>query len=215
MSRGDLIAAVAGYYTAKVREHGPTPEGVDWNGADSQEIRFDQLLAIADGADPLSIVDYGCGYGALVDHVAADHADFAYQGYDVSDSMVAEARTRFAHERRASFTTEPGDLERADYTVASGIFNVKLDTPIEEWRAYVLETIERMAALSMRGIAFNALTAHSDPERMRPDLYYADPAQLLDHCLRTYSRDIALRHDYELYEFTLLVRLDGRPPVRP
>jgi SAM-dependent methyltransferase len=170
---------------------------------------------VADGADPLSIVDYGCGYGALVDHVAARHREFAYQGYDVSETMVAEARTRMAHERRSSFTAEPADLERADYTVASGIFNVKLETPEGEWRAYVLETLERMVALSTRGIAFNALTAHSDPERTRPDLYYADPAELLDHCLRTYSRDVALRHDYELYEFTLLVRLDGRPPARP
>jgi len=29
---------------------------------------------------------------------------------------------------------------------------------------------------------------------------------LFDYCKRTYSRDVALLHDYGLYEFTILVR---------
>jgi hypothetical protein len=62
-------------------------------------------------------------------------------------------------------------------------------------------------------VAFNALTSHSDQERMRPDLFYANPAFMLDHCLSRYSRNVVVNHDYELYEFTVLVRLDGRPPA--
>jgi hypothetical protein len=41
---------------------------------------------------------------------------------------------------------------------------------------------------------------------MRPDLYYGDPAFFFDHCKTHYARDVALLHDYGLYEFTLLVR---------
>ena len=41
---------------------------------------------------------------------------------------------------------------------------------------------------------------------MRPDLYYADPCELFDRCKRRYSRNVALLHDYDLYEFTILVR---------
>ena len=37
-------------------------------------------------------------------------------------------------------------------------------------------------------------------------LYYADPGRLFDLCKRRYSRNIALLHDYGLYEFTILVR---------
>jgi hypothetical protein len=50
------------------------------------------------------------------------------------------------------------------------------------------------------------LTSYSDPDKRRPDLYYADPLALFDHCKRTYSRFVSLIHDYPLYEFTLLVR---------
>lgn len=215
MSDEALIDAVARYYTDKVTEHGPTPKGADWRDAESQALRFDALIErIPDDARELSINDYGCGYGALLDVLGDRWDELEYVGYDVSDAMIAQARTRHSGDQRASFTTDGAELRPADYTVASGIFNVRLDQPVAQWRVYVLKTLDKLALLSRRGFAFNALTAHADPDRMRRDLYYADPAELLDHCLRHYSRDVALRHDYPLYEFTVAVRLGSRPPVR-
>jgi hypothetical protein len=41
---------------------------------------------------------------------------------------------------------------------------------------------------------------------MRNHLFYADPCEFFDLCKRRYSRNVALAHDYDLYEFTLLVR---------
>jgi methyltransferase family protein len=214
VSEASIIAGAERYYTAKLREHGATPRGVDWNDERTQQVRFDLLLDLVGDADePLSLNDYGCGYGALLDSLVSRYADFRYVGYDISDAMVAEARTRYADEHRARFTSDSAELDRADFTLASGVFNVKLDTEEDAWCTYVLETIGELARLSSRGIAFNALTSHADPERRRRDLFYADPAAVLDHCLRTLSRDVTLRHDYELYEFTVLVRLDARPPV--
>jgi SAM-dependent methyltransferase len=213
VSYGSAIEGVVRYYSQKLEEHGPTPAGVDWNSDRSQTIRFEQLLRILDGRDEFSINDYGCGYGALVDHLVRDGGAFRYAGYDASPAMVAAARERHADEPRASFTDDLAELDLADFTVASGVFNVKLDTPELEWRGYVLEMINEIARLSLAGMAFNALTSHTDAGHRRPDLYYADPGELLDHCLRSFSRDVVLLHDYELYEFTVLVRLDGRPPA--
>ena len=34
------------YYTQKVQTHGATPKGVDWNGEESQFLRFEQLSKI-------------------------------------------------------------------------------------------------------------------------------------------------------------------------
>ena len=212
MSKG--LAEQAGrYYAEKLREHGATPRGVDWNDERTQRIRFERLLELVAGADELSLNDYGCGYGALIDSLAGSRATFTYTGYDLSAEMVEEARRRYVNEPRARFTSNSTELEQADFTVASGVFNVKQDAPDDAWSAYVLETVDQLAHFSSRGFAFNALTAHADPERRRADLFYADPAAMVDHCLRTYARDVVLRHDYELYEFTLLVYLDRRPPV--
>ena len=66
-----------------------------------------------------------------------------------------------------------------------------------------------MDRTSTRGFAFNCLTAYSDADKMRDYLYYASPTWLFDMCKQRYARNVALLHDYGLYEFTLIVRKDG------
>jgi SAM-dependent methyltransferase len=194
----ELRARVAAYYTAKLREHGPTHRGVDWSSSESQRTRWQQLLTLLDGDG--SVLDYGCGYGGLVAHVPDPGA---YVGYDLSEEMVAAARERHPGVR---FTTSEAQLEPADYVLASGIFNVKAGAGEEEWVEYVAGVLDRFDTLARRGFAFNMLTSYSDPPLMRPDLHYADPARWFDHCKRHYARNVALLHDYGLWEFTILVR---------
>ena len=43
-----LLRQTEAYYTARVREHGATARGVDWNSPESQALRFQQLLRIVD-----------------------------------------------------------------------------------------------------------------------------------------------------------------------
>jgi SAM-dependent methyltransferase len=198
---------VADYYTTKLHQFGPVAQGVDWNSPASQNLRFEQLLKLCDGAPSFSINDFGCGYGALLGMLVERGWQGTYVGYDVAPAMVASAQALHAGARGATFTAAEADLAPADFTVASGIFNVRMQTPQGEWQAYVLDTLARLAALSRKGFAFNVLTSYSDADRMRPDLYYADPCFLFDHCKRRYSRHVALLHDYGLYEFTILVRL--------
>lgn len=202
-----LLAGVARYYTGKLEAHGPTPQGADWNSAESQALRFDQLLRICDGGRPFSINDYGCGYGALVDHMQVRGLSFRYRGLDISAAMIDKALELHRDLPQCEFVTDEAGLAAADYTVASGILNVKLEAADEAWQAYLLQTLDRMAALSTNGFAFNALSSYSDPERRRADLYYADPLALFDHCKRRFSRSVAVLHDYALWEFTILVRL--------
>jgi SAM-dependent methyltransferase len=201
-----VLDAVRRYYSEKIVEHGPTAKGVDWNDQASQELRFDQLLKLCDIARPFSINDYGCGYGALAGYLGQQGYAFRYTGFDISNEMVAQAQDLLRGAENCRFVGSESALEQADYTVASGIFNVCLEAADEAWERHVLETLGRLDALSSRGFAFNMLTSYSDPDRMRPDLYYADPRAIFDHCKRTFSRWVALLHDYGLYEFTILVR---------
>jgi len=46
----------------------------------------------------------------------------------------------------------------------------------------------------------------SDPEKRRGNLYYADPVETLQFCLKNFGRSVALMQDYGLYEFTIVVR---------
>jgi SAM-dependent methyltransferase len=200
--RGD----VESYYSEKIEVHGPTAQGVDWNSPDSQRLRFVQLLKLVDRNQPFTINDYGCGYGALADYLRSEGYAFQYLGFDISRKMVAKANELHAAMQGVTFVGKERDLREADYTVASGIFNVKLKAATEAWEGYMLRTLERISSLSKRGFAFNVLTKYSDAEFQRPDLYYADPLFLFDHCKTKFSRFVSLLHDYPLYEFTILVR---------
>ena len=203
-----LAADSARYYSGKFEQHGPTARGVDWNSEQTQALRFDQLLKVADpGPEPFSINDYGCGYGALVDHLEARSLRFRYSGFDLSAPMIDHARAH--HSTDCRWTTDEGELQVADYTVASGLLNVKQDADAKAWHEYCLQVIDKLASLSSRGFAWNMLTSYSDADRMRPDLYYADPRELFDYCKRKHGRNVALLHDYGLYEFTMIVRKDA------
>ena len=204
--RTDLLSEVAQYYTDKLTEHGVTPRGVDWNGIDSQTLRFRQLCEIIDTAGHFSINDLGCGYGALYEFLAQKYPALSYLGIDVSQSMIQAAEQRFQDDRRARFITANAPDAVADYGVASGIFNVRLNQSDTEWQTYIEDTLDVLHETSRAGFSFNCLTSYSDTDKMRETLYYADPCKLFDHCKRRYSRDVALLHDYGLYGFVILVR---------
>ncbi|WP_454740521.1 class I SAM-dependent methyltransferase [Cupriavidus basilensis] len=202
----DLLSPVASYYTEKIKEFGPQPRGVDWNGVDGQVLRFTQLSRLLDVERPFSLADIGCGYGALLDFLTERYRDFQYIGLDIAEAMIEAAGKLHENKPQARFISGTEPPEVIDFAVASGIFNVRLSGSDEDWRSYILQTLERMHQFSTRGFAFNCLTSYSDADRMRSDLYYADPCEFFDLCKRKFSRNVALLHDYGLYEFTIIVR---------
>lgn len=205
-SNKNVLTDVADYYSRKLAEHGPSARGVDWNGEDGQELRFEQLSKVIAHPGEFSVNDLGCGYGGYLDFLRRAEHQVQYNGFDLSADMVAAAEKRFAGSSNVRFkvSSEPDGI--ADYSVASGIFNVRLDTGDEDWLAHILCTLEVLDKTSRHGFAFNCLTSYSDRDKMRDHLYYANPGALFDHCKCNYARNVALLHDYGLYEFTILVR---------
>jgi SAM-dependent methyltransferase len=200
-----ILADVAEYYRGKLRQFGATPAGVDWKDEASQITRFEQLLMLV--ADPArSIVDFGCGVGALLGHMRARGFTGPYRGIDIAAEMIAAASTRWGAEAEAVFEIGASPSHAADYAIASGIFNIRLHHDDATWQAHVLGVLGDMDRSSRFGFAFNCLTSYSDADRKRSDLYYADPCFYFDLCKRSYSRHVALLHDYGLYEFTIIVR---------
>src|SRR4051794_40336155 len=113
MIRESILEQVEKYYTQKVLKHGPSPQGVDWNSAESQEMRFSQLLRIVSVNQKCSINDYGCGYGRLLTFLQAGHYDVDYTGLEISEAMIAQARKLHPGAR---FVASRSDLPVSDYT---------------------------------------------------------------------------------------------------
>ena len=119
--------------------------------------------------------------------------------------MISEAKKLHQVEAENFFIASAPPLQ-TDYVVASGIFNVTGVFNYLEWEAHVKEVLNIMHEYSLKGFAFNMLTSYSDADKMRADLYYPDPCMYFDWCKRRYSRNVALLHDYDLYDCTILVR---------
>lgn len=194
------------HYQEKFARHGETAQGVDWNGAASQVLQFDQLLRLLPAVGPFSVNDLGCGYGALLSTLDERYAGVRYGGYDVNASMVEAAKRRFGGRPDTVFKVAHQPDQVADYGLASGIFTLRLARSDAECLSSMVASLESLDTTSTDGFGFNCLTSYSDPPKMKDYLYYPDPCVLFDICKRKFSRDVALLHDYGLYAFTILVR---------
>jgi len=196
------------YVSQTLQAHGATARGVDYNSEAAQERRFDQLSRVIDPSRPFSVVDYGCGYGALFEFLEQKTWDFEYHGLDRIEAMIDAGRQKYAGYPNAHFHSSEDAVPISDYLLAGAIFNIKLDAEPDAWRSFVCESLLRMAAKCSRGLSFNMLTSYSDVERMqaRPDLFYGDPLFFFDFCKRNVAPNVALLHDYGLYDFTIIVR---------
>lgn len=201
-----ILNQINNYYSDKIIRNGATPQGVDWNSIESQELRFNILSKIIAEKENFSILDYGCGFGSMYDYYKGKYNGFKYMGFDISDEMISQAKSRNKNDTNAEWFRElPRDI-KTDYVIASGIFNVKLENSQEEWLNYILKMLNEINQIATHGFSFNILTKYSDREFMKESLYYADPLFLFDYCKIHFSKNIALLHDYNLYEFTILVR---------
>jgi SAM-dependent methyltransferase len=194
------------YFTKRIEQHGASPKGVDWNTSDAQELRFHQVLNVVNAPGHFSITDWGCGYGGFFDYLVKRTTDVDYVGFDITPSVLEQAKKTHSSAANASWVGRAEDLKPSDYVIAAGVYNIKFETQNDDWHTYVLEQLKTMFALATRGIAVTFLTAYSDPPKQRPDLFYADPLRLFDFAKRNLSPNVALLHDYGHWDFTLIVR---------
>jgi cyclopropane fatty-acyl-phospholipid synthase-like methyltransferase len=202
----DLERATEDYYRETLLRHGDTARGVDWKSSQDQGERFDRILDLARLSRGDTILDVGCGTGALWAHLKERHPDqdLRYTGLDLVREMIEAARLKFGPSECSFVQDNLHHLEGTfDHVVASGIFNVRQGVDETIWEEYILQTLQAMFDRSKKSMVFNILTGYVD---FRVDkLYYCDPRWMMDQCVRRFSRRVLLDHSYPLYEYTLAV----------
>jgi len=197
------------FYVDKIKNFGNSPQGVGWKDDTAQMVRFAQLLKVIQDKNNFSINDLGCGSGRLYKYLQSENYNpSVYHGYDLLVEMLQSAELSLQPDTRVDLVKieSPRDMILSDYTVASGIFNVKYEVGEQEWLNHILLTTESMNEKSRFGFAFNLLTSYSDDEHKQSYLYYANPLFLFDYCKKNFSKNVALLHDYDQYDFTIIVR---------
>jgi SAM-dependent methyltransferase len=205
-------ARIANYYTRKVKAYGCTPLGVDWTCEPTQQMRFVQLLKLCDFTAPFSINDLGCGYGALAGFLRRRHGACAvdYLGIDLSREMVRRARRQCRMLGGVRFVKGSAGPRTADYSVASGIFNVQLDASDEDWDTFIKTTLQQLAAISRRGFAVNFVASPPDGQLVTCGLYTTLPGRWVEYCANHIGADVQMIDGYGMHEFSLLVRRSPR-----
>ena len=197
------------FFKDELKKHGASAKGVGWKDDAAQNIRFEELIRIIKPEKPFTLNDLGCGAGDILQLLELRFkGQYTYHGFDMLQEMVTVATERYAKQLKVHFSllNDYHAMPIADYTIASGIFNVKNSSEDAQWLDYILDTIGVMSRASAKGFAFNALTSYSDKELMRSDLFYSDPLVLFDYCKKHFSKNVAILHDYGIYDFTILVR---------
>jgi trans-aconitate methyltransferase len=205
----DQIAGdVTDYYASALAQHGATPRGVDWSCKPTQELRFVQLLRLCSFRVALSLNDVGCGYGALRGFLHRRHrlAKIDYLGVDLSEAMVDSARSRWGHVPQTRFETAGASMRMADYSLASGLFNVRLHHSDADWEQWVAHTLQSLHTSSQLGFAVNFLAPAQPGEASPQALYRPAIEQWKSFCESELQSSVEPITGYGMREYTLLVR---------
>jgi len=181
-----MLTPVVRAYERRLRRYGATARGVFWKNSEWQIRRYVVLERIFDevaGAGGITIHDFGCGYGSLFEYLADRPVmnRSRYIGTDMSQAMVDAARERI-RDPRASFVRGIGALEKADFTLVSGTYNMHMGADADDWTDYVKASLTQLWRHTRRGLAFNMLSATTAEQF--DGLYYADPDVFLEGSIR-------------------------------
>lgn len=189
------------HYAELIKQHGGDYRGAGWPTLADQARRIEAISQLFDASKHFSVLDYGCGAGAIWSYLHHRDYQFEYTGFDFCKEAL-ELAASYGIEGLTS--RQPLSPARYDYVVSSGIFNLPPPgTPNVIWLRYILRTVQEFNKLSVRGFAFNALSSRI--QKQEKGWFYANPEVFLEVCLRQYSK-VALLHDYGLDDFTIIVR---------
>lgn len=200
----DFLARIKAQYKTSIETFGATSHGVLWQNGTEQIRRFEILYRLIAPAQPFSINDLGCGYGALLDYLTTQNAPFTqYYGYDITPEMLTLAQSRFSGENIA-FIHAGYPTQKADYTLVSGTFNLCDETPYQQWLEYVFERLLLAFSASTKALVFNGLSPAKTPKV--DGLFYIDKETMSELC--TYglgAKDIKTYDDTTLCEWSIAV----------
>ena len=191
------------HYTKTIKDHGSCAKGVDWGCDKSAQIRYDQMLdVILAPGEGVSILDVGCGYGGLQNHLMGKVKNLSYKGIDISKEMI-----RLAKEKNPQIDFITGDYlettfkEKFDYIICNGILTQKLDASLLEMETYFKKVVKKMFHESHVGCCFNIMSTRVN--FFSQNLFYRHPSEILSYCLSEITPHVKINHAYGLYEYTV------------
>ncbi|MDP2291324.1 MAG: class I SAM-dependent methyltransferase [Actinomycetota bacterium] len=198
-------------------EHGDNYLGQGWTKSQANtDRRRDVMLDLMKGrTGPVTLLDFGCGTGQLLEYMRALHIDdVEYTGLDVSDLFIRVAREKFPDVQFHLGDLLAGELELPmfDYIVMNGLFTYRGPVAFDEMSAHWQRLVTAAMTHARIGVAFNVTSPYVDWER--DDLFHVPMQLLADFVAASPCPYFRLRHDYELFETTVHAFREPTPARR-
>ena len=194
------------HYAGGFSKHGCTSQGVDWGPHEDRALLRHQKTLEVIKSTPCSLLDVGCGYGALLDVAKQDGLD--YTGIDIVAEMTAKGRER--HPQACfidgDFLGHPMAEKAFDYVICNGILTQKLTASIADMDTFSKKIINKMFACARKGIAFNLMSTHVN--FMADNLFYKSPLETYAWVTQNLSPFVRLDHTYMPFEYMVYVYRD-------
>lgn len=203
------LQPILDFYAQCLAEHGATCQGVGWPRPPEAERRLKVISGLwqDDPAQRISVLDLGCGYGALLDYMAAQPPSQAidYWGIDMLPAMIEAAAQRHPGARfeQRDILAEPLPERCVDYVAINGILTCKAGIAQAEMVRFAERLLDAAFRACRKGIAFNVMNQHVD--WTRDDLFHWPFDEAASFLRARCSRHYRFRADYGLYEYMAFV----------
>ncbi len=203
----DYLRFVRDYYREKISTFGPTPQGVDWNGIESQTLRFELQyeLAKSQRSGFRNILDFGCGYGEFATFLLKQRFSGEYTGFDLVQDSIEIARKSFQAESNVRFETELDSKDYFDILFASGVFNVSYGSHQDWLSMHVKDTLKFMVSFSDT-LVLNFLKPN--PTRASVNLFFPSKDEIESVLPEGFELKMLI-DDYNLWEWTTIIERSG------
>ena len=194
---------------AMLREHGDNYLGVGWTKDKKYaHLRYRIMLDVIRpaGRGPVQLLDFGCGASHLYEYIVVQGiSGIDYSGLDLSASFLDLSRKKHPHITyyQADLMDSRVVIPTFDYIVMNGIFTYKGTLSHDAMLEYWCTLIQRVFRFARVGLAFNVTSKYVDWER--EDLFHLPLEAMASLVTQHLSRNIVIRHDYGLYEYTVYV----------
>lgn len=208
----DVYQSIVQHYETCFEKHGATPQGVDWPNASDLITRYQVMLEGCDSVgDRIQLLDLGCGYGGLYDHLQKTGLNqFIYHGIDLSAPMIDYAKQQYPHAQfeLRDILVQPFANNTFDFVCMNGLLTEKLANSHEDMIAYATMLITQAFRMARCGVIFNVMNEHVDWKR--DDLFYWPFDHLANVLREQCSRHFTFRADYGLYEYMIYLYKNKR-----
>jgi SAM-dependent methyltransferase len=187
-------------YKNLYKKFGISPSSVKARNAKQQYLRFKHLISLINIKKNDKILDIGCGFGDLSNHLKKNKIYCKYLGVDFIREFIQGANKLYGN-KKTKFTkldiykdNFPGNY---DWLILSGVFNDKSKNS----EVLMHKLIKKMYLSSKKGIVFNGLNKYVDYEDKK--LFYSYPDKILKYCINNLSKYVILKTNYQLKKNTI------------